>query len=104
MLTTLAELTGGRHQPGTAPVGHGPDLAVPLHRAEHLHRARHQLHTLLTDVIRAAADGGAVRTEVPAAELAAFCLHALGAAADLPATRSARGRLVTVALAALQPG
>ncbi|MFG2042875.1 TetR/AcrR family transcriptional regulator [Dactylosporangium sp. NPDC048998] len=104
VLTTLAELTGGRHQPGAAPVGHGPDLAVPLHRAEHLHRARHQLHTLLTDVIRAAADAGTVRTDVPAAELAAYCLHALGAAADLPATRAARTRLVTVALAALQPG
>ncbi|MFD0579931.1 TetR/AcrR family transcriptional regulator [Dactylosporangium darangshiense] len=103
VLSTLAELTGGRHQPGTAPVGHGPDLAVPLHRAEHLHHARHQLHALLTGVVRAAAEAGTVRTDVSAAELAAFCLHALGAAADLPATRAARGRLVDVTLAALRP-
>lgn len=101
VLLTLAELTGGRHQPATA--GHGPDLAVPLHRAEHLHRARHHLHTLLTDVIAAAAQAGHVRADVPAAELATYSLHALAAAADLPATRPARTRLVELTLAALRP-
>ncbi|MET7396455.1 helix-turn-helix domain-containing protein [Dactylosporangium sp. NPDC005572] len=100
VLLTLAELAGGRHQPAAA--GHGPDLAVPLHRAEHLHRARHRLHALLTDVIHAAADAGHVRTDVPAAELATFSLHALGAAADLPATRPARARLVDTTLRALR--
>ncbi|GAA3276832.1 hypothetical protein GCM10020218_025260 [Dactylosporangium vinaceum] len=101
VLLTLTELTGGRHQPATA--GHGPDMAVPLHRAEHLHQARHRLHALLTDVIRAAAEAGHVRTDMPAADLATYSLHALAAAADLPATRPARTRLVELTLAALRP-
>lgn len=101
VLTTLAELSGGRHQPGTA--GHGPDLAVPLHRAEHLRQARHHLHKLLTGVVQAAVDAGTVRGDVPAGELAAFCQHALGAAAAGPLTRPARDRLVELTLAALHP-
>ena len=101
VLTTLAELSGGRHQPGTA--GHGPDLAVPLHRAEHLHQARHRLHQLLVDVVQAAVDAGTVRGDVPAGELATFCQHALGAAADAAGTGPARDRLVELTLAALHP-
>ncbi|MFI5907803.1 TetR/AcrR family transcriptional regulator [Dactylosporangium sp. NPDC051541] len=77
VLHTLAELTGGRHEPAA----HGPGPAVSLHRAEHLHHARRQLHAMLTDVIAAAAAAGDVRTDMPAADLATFALHALGAAA-----------------------
>ncbi|WP_433064355.1 TetR/AcrR family transcriptional regulator [Dactylosporangium sp. CS-033363] len=95
VLVTYAELSGARH--------HGPELAVPLHRAEHLHRARHEVHALLVEAITAAAEAGQARTDVPAAELAAFALHALGAATDLPATRPARTRLVNLTLAALRP-
>jgi AcrR family transcriptional regulator len=102
VLLTLAELTGGRHQ--QAAMQQGPDLAVPLHRAEHLHQARQQLHALLTDVIAAAAEAGHVRSDVPAADLATFAAHALGAAADAPATRPAYSRLVELTLAALRPG
>jgi AcrR family transcriptional regulator len=101
VLLTLTELSGGRHH--VAGAGHGPDLAVPLHRAEHLHRTRHQLHALLTEVIATAAAAGHVRDDVPATDLAGFAAHALGAAADLPATRSARARLVALTLAALAP-
>ena len=45
---------------------------------------------------------GEVRTDVPARELAAYCLHALTAAGGLPST-AAVGRLVDVTLARLQP-
>jgi AcrR family transcriptional regulator len=101
VLATLAELSGGRHQPGTA--GHGPDLAVPLHRAEHVHQARHHLHELLVGVVQAAVDAGTVRGDVPAGELATFCRHALSTAGDGPGTRPARDRLVELTLAALHP-
>ena len=103
VLSTLAELSKGGHEPGAGRAGHGPDLAVPLHRADHVHQARHQLHALLTDVIRAAADAGSARVDIPPRELAVFCLHALGAARELPTGRAARGRLVALTLAALQP-
>ena len=51
------------------------------------------------------ADGlavGIVRDDVPIDELAAYCLHALGAAGDLP-SKSAVRRLVSVVLAGLKP-
>ncbi|GAA3453469.1 hypothetical protein [Dactylosporangium matsuzakiense] len=54
-------------------------------------------------MIRAAAEAGHVRTDMPAADLATYSLHALAAAADLPATRPARTRLVELTLAALRP-
>jgi hypothetical protein len=50
------------------------------------------------------ADGlavGIVRDDVPIDELAAYCLHALGAAGDL-ASESAVRRLVSVVLAGLE--
>ncbi|GIJ48028.1 hypothetical protein Val02_49140 [Virgisporangium aliadipatigenens] len=99
VLRTLADLSGGRHQHGTAV--HGADPAVSLHRAEHLHKARHRLHALLTEVIEAAAGAGHVRTDVRAADLATFASHAMGAAADLPGTPAARARLVELTLSAL---
>jgi hypothetical protein len=43
-----------------------------------------------------------VRDDVPIDELAAYCLHALGAAGDLP-SKSAVRRLVSVVLAGLEP-
>jgi hypothetical protein len=43
-----------------------------------------------------------VRGDVAPSELADFCLHALGAAAGLPA-KAAVARLVTVTLAGLRP-
>jgi AcrR family transcriptional regulator len=98
-LRTFAELSAGRHGAG---LGHGPELAVPLHRAPHMHQVRHQLHTLLAEVIEAAAAAGEVRTDVPAGELAAFCTHALAATGDLPAA-AARERLVELTLAGLRP-
>ncbi|MEV4510896.1 TetR/AcrR family transcriptional regulator [Dactylosporangium sp. NPDC049525] len=102
VLETFARLfTTGRQQHGPG-LGHSPDLAVPLHRAEHMHAARHQLHALLADVIAAAADAGEVRADVPATELAVFCQHALTAAADLPSP-AAHERLLELTLAALRP-
>jgi AcrR family transcriptional regulator len=107
VLTVYAELSSTgrgddqdrRHASGG---GHHTELAVPLHRAEHVHQARRQLHELMTQAIAAAADGGVARDDVPAAELATYCLNALAAAAELP-SRSARDRLVAVTLTGLRP-
>ena len=81
---------------------HGsPELAALLHRGESTADAHHRLVTLFRDLLAAAAATGEVRTDVPPAELATYCLHALNAAADLPSEAAVR-RLGTVTLAGLR--
>ena len=83
--------------------GHSPELpAVMLHRGEHVTTARHQLHGLVSDLITACAEAGETRSDIPAGELAGYCLSALGAASSLP-SNAAVHRLVAVTLAALRP-
>lgn len=79
---------------------HAPALAAVLHQDTRLAAPRRQLRAIVRDTLDAAATAGAVRDDVPADELATFCLHALDAAADLR-SRSAVQRLLTVTLAAL---
>ncbi|MET7426072.1 TetR/AcrR family transcriptional regulator [Dactylosporangium sp. NPDC005555] len=93
VLRTYA-LIGHRH--------HGTDLAAGLHRGPHLVEAEQHLHALIRDLIADSARAGAARIDVDAAELAQFCRHALGAAADLP-SEAAVERLVAVTIAALRP-
>lgn len=80
---------------------HAPDLAALLHQDPQLAGPRRQLRDIFRDALAGAAKAGDIRDDVPADELAAFCLHALDAAADLR-TRTAIQRLVTVTLAALR--
>jgi AcrR family transcriptional regulator len=90
---------------------HG-DLAAGLHRGEHAVRAHAHLNGFVTELIAEAAERGEVRTDVPAAELAAYSLHALTAATAV-AAEAAQGttgtgapaldRLVAVTLAGLRP-
>ena len=82
----------------TAHQGH--ELAGLLHRGEHVHRAQEQLHAFVTELLADAAAAGAVRADVAPAELATYCLHALGGARRLPSP-AAVDRLVTVTLAGL---
>jgi AcrR family transcriptional regulator len=84
------------------PRGHGDELAATLHRGEHVARAHARLDEFITALIVEAAARGEARADVPAAELAAYCLHALNAAAALP-SEAAVGRLVGVTLAGLRP-
>lgn len=79
----------------------GSELAGLLHRGEHVSRARQQLIEFVRDLLLEAARAGLIRTDVAADELARYCLHALGAAHELP-TPGALGRLVTVTLTGLQ--
>jgi hypothetical protein len=73
-----------------------------LHRGEHVAAARQQLQALVSDLITACADVGEITADIPADELASYCLHALGAASSLPSQEAVR-RLVTVTLAGLHP-
>ncbi|GAA1403496.1 TetR/AcrR family transcriptional regulator [Catellatospora coxensis] len=81
--------------------GGGP-MAASLHQGEHLAHAHAHLRELVAGLVGDAAAAGDVRGDVPAAELAAFCLNALQAAAGL-ASKAGVGRLVTVTLAGLRP-
>lgn len=76
------------------------DLAALLHRG-HAHRAQDELHQLMTDLIRGAADEGTVRDDISADELATYCINALAAARALD-SKAAVERLVEVTFRGLQ--
>jgi AcrR family transcriptional regulator len=79
------------------------ELATLLHRGEHVAFAQAHLRQLVAALLREAAAGGEVRDDVPADELAAFCLHALTAASAVR-SKAAIGRLVDVTVRALTHG
>ncbi|SBT40134.1 TetR/AcrR family transcriptional regulator [Micromonospora auratinigra] len=79
----------------------GPELGALLHRHHHATDAHRQVTELLRDLIADAARSGSVRADVPPAELATYCVHALHAAAALPSAAAVR-RLVAVTLAGLR--
>ena len=128
-LVRLAELRDREDEPARrlTAVLHGyallvreqaPGLALGALPAddERVARTRRLLLDLFRDLLARAADSGAVRDDTAPEELAAYCLHALGAAAELPTTAGPGGpagaapvpaaldRLVTVTLAGLSPG
>lgn len=78
--------------------GHPADL----HLSDHVSDARAELVTLLSGLITAAVAEGTARGDVPAAELAEFCLAAAAASPLVPRRMGTR-RLVEVTLAALRP-
>jgi AcrR family transcriptional regulator len=83
--------------------GDGSDLAAALHGSEHVRQAHGHLRDFLSALIADAAARGQVRTDVPPAELAAYCLsalNALGSGGPL-SSKAAADRLVTVVLAGL---
>lgn len=80
---------------------HGTPLAAALHRGEHVARAQQHLRDFVRNLLTEGVESGVIRDDVPADELASYCLHALDAASTLPSKAAAR-RLVTVALAGLQ--
>jgi transposase len=81
---------------------HASELSALLHRGEHTDRAQQHLTDIIRDLLRKAADTGHIRDDIPAEELAAYCLYALAAASSLPSEAAVR-RLVTVTLAGLRP-
>jgi AcrR family transcriptional regulator len=62
---------------------HGDDeLAAVLHRSAEVRKSQRQLLALISGLVAEAAAAGAVRQDVPAEELASYCVHALAAAGD----------------------
>ena len=80
---------------------HGGALAAQLHRGEHVARAHDHLRDFVRDLIAAGAHRGDFRDDVPASELAIYCLHALSAAGSLPSKAAVR-RLVQITLSGLR--
>ena len=80
---------------------HDAEFAVLLHRGEHLSHAESHLHTEFLELIRDARERKQIRDDIDPAELAAFCVHALAAAASLPSKAAVR-RLVAVTLDGLR--
>lgn len=81
---------------------HGGELAALLHQGEHVIKAQEHLHGFVTSLVSEAAKRGEVRDDIPPAELAAYCLHALTAASSAQ-TDAALDRLVTVTVHGLRP-
>ncbi|MET9387464.1 TetR/AcrR family transcriptional regulator [Streptomyces sp. NPDC002928] len=80
---------------------HDSPLATLLHTGEHVAAAHEHLREFILELIADAAAAGAVRRDVPAGELAAYCLHALAAAGVLD-SRAATHRLVKTTLSGLR--
>ncbi|RZU33914.1 TetR/AcrR family transcriptional regulator [Blastococcus saxobsidens] len=76
--------------------------AAPLHGGAAVTRAHGHVREMVHGLVSAAAADGAVRTDVPPAELAAYCLASLDAAAELGSGEAVE-RLVAVTLDGLRP-
>ncbi|HEY3512458.1 TetR/AcrR family transcriptional regulator [Kribbella sp. NPDC051137] len=74
---------------------HPPTAAPSLHREQHVDHARSHLIDFVAERL------GDVRTDVPKKELAAYAVHALGAAGAVPSKAAVR-RLVAVTLSGLR--
>jgi AcrR family transcriptional regulator len=81
---------------------HASERAALLHRGEHVVQAEQRLHDMIQELLAEAAETGHVRDDVAPEELTSYCLHALGAAGDLPSEAAVR-RLVTLTLDGLRP-
>jgi AcrR family transcriptional regulator len=79
---------------------HDAELAAVLHRK--VPRVHQQLRHLVRDLVAEAQRAGDVRDDVPADELASYCVRALSAAGAL-ASKVAVSRLVAVTLDGLRP-
>ncbi|MGI8699267.1 MAG: TetR/AcrR family transcriptional regulator [Mycobacteriales bacterium] len=94
VLTAYAQLSRGRPR--------GAELAALVHRGQHMALAQENLNRFLRDLLAEAVAAGQARADVPADELATYCLNALAAAGELPSKAAVR-RLVTLTLAGLSP-
>jgi AcrR family transcriptional regulator len=62
------------------------ELAAVLHRSAEVRKLQRQLLDLISGLTGDAAEAGAVRQDVPAEELANYCVHALAAAGNSSTT------------------
>jgi AcrR family transcriptional regulator len=89
-----------RHQQGPT---YDTEISAFLHRGEHVARVQRQIRDFIQALVVDAVEAGELRDDVAPGELASFCVHALGAAANLPSKAAAR-RLVMVTLAGMRAG
>ncbi|MGW6458284.1 TetR/AcrR family transcriptional regulator [Streptomyces sp. NPDC055078] len=82
---------------------HGSEHAALLHEGEQVAHAHRRLTELIRELLADGVRAGVIRDDIPPGELAAYSLHALGAAGSLPSGAAAR-RLVGVTLAGLRAG
>ena len=75
----------------------GTELSVLLHQGKHVARAEEHLLQLLRTLLDEGATKGIFRSDVPAVELGAYCLHALAAAASMRSSKAV-SRLIDVIL------
>lgn len=80
---------------------HDAELTSFLHRGDHLGEAEQHLRGFIEELLTNAAGSGDVRTDITAAELANYCLHALKGA-DNSLSAAAVGRLVELTLDGLR--
>ena len=58
-------------------------MSAALHHSAEVQQSERQLRDLLASLVAEAAAAAVVRSDVPARELASFCVHALTAGADI---------------------
>ena len=80
---------------------HDGELVAFLHRDHEVGRAQRRVRDVVRDLIVEGAEAGDVRADVPADELASYCLHAVTAAGTVR-SKAALARLVAVILDALR--
>lgn len=81
---------------------HGAELGKLLHRDGHTAQAQRHLSDFIGSLLAENAAQGSVRDDIAPDELAAFCLHALTAAAGV-STEPAVHRLVAITLDGIRP-
>lgn len=100
VLETFAQIQRHRTSHGDQP--HGAELAAFLHGGDQTRPAEQRLRTLIENLITVAAADNQVRSDVNAAELTTYCLHALDAARALPSAAATK-RLVGLIIDGLHP-
>ena len=78
------------------------ELSAFLHRSPHVDAAEQHLRRFIEQLIADAAAAGVVRNDTPPAELADYCLYALGAGRDA-GSKAATDRLIALILDGLRP-
>jgi AcrR family transcriptional regulator len=80
----------------------GADVAALVHQRDHVSPIEERLRRFFSELLAEAARAGQVRSDVAPGELANYCLHALGAAANAQ-NKPAVQRLVEITLGSLDP-
>lgn len=81
---------------------HDAGFVEVLHRDDRIAGAQRQVHEMTRDLLAAAAKAGTIRDDVPADELAGYCINALTGARP-QGSKAAVRRLVAVVLDGLHP-